>query len=174
MGYDPLGDLLLLGLVHLVSFGHLMDHVDATRSGSLILACAQNGSSCQLLFAAAVLIIGAKWPIDGGLNPCRLLMDITVTHFGDVVEHVAPIALENVEVGPNFPVDFPPRNPVGFSNKSYKLLEIPGLVNNVLRPDLAVRVDVGLGFGAVENLPLRHGEKLVAVSTLVEIVRLFL
>ena len=52
-------------------------------------------------------------------------MHLAVAELRDVVEQVAPFALEHVEVGPDFPVDLPPRDSICFSDKSDKFLEIP-------------------------------------------------
>ena len=76
-------------------------------------------------------------------------MDFAVAEFGDVIKEVASLALEDVEIGPDFPVDFAPRNSISFSDKGDELLEIPRLVHNMLGPNLSVTIDVGLRLGAV-------------------------
>ena len=43
----------------------------------------------------------------------------------------------------------------------------------MLGTDLSIAVDVGLGLRAVQNLALAHREQLVAVRTLVQVVRFF-
>jgi hypothetical protein len=75
-----------------------------------------------------------------------------------MIEHVASSTFENVEIRPYFPIDFPPRNPISFSDKSYKLFEIPRLVNDMLRPYLAIGIDIGLSLCAMEYFSLTHGE----------------
>ena len=99
-------------------------------------------------------------------------MHLAVAELGDVVEEVAAFALENVEVGPDLPVDLAPRDSISFSNERDELLEIPRLVDDVLGSDLSVTIDVGLRLGAVQHSPLAHGEQFVAVGTLVEVVAL--
>ena len=74
---------------------------------------------------------------------------MAISHFRDVVEAVTPLALEDVEIGPYFPVYFAPRNSISFPDKGYKLLEIPRLIYNVLGSNLSVTIDVGLRLGAV-------------------------
>ena len=59
-----------------------------------------------------------------------------------MIEHVAALTLEDVEVRPDLPVDLSPRYPVSFSDKGHKLLEVPRPVNDVLGSYLAVMVDV--------------------------------
>lgn len=99
-------------------------------------------------------------------------MHLAVAELGDVVEEVAAFALENVEVGPDLPVDLAPRDSISFSNERDELLEIPRLVDDVLGSDLSVTIDVGLRLGAVQHSPLAHGEQFVAVCALVEVVAL--
>jgi len=89
-------------------------------------------------------------------------------------EHVAPVALKDVKVGPHLPIDLAPRDSVGFPDKGHKLLEVPRLVDDMLGSDLSVTVDIGLGLGAVEHLSLAHGEQFAAVGTLIEVVALLL
>ena len=99
-------------------------------------------------------------------------MHLAVPELGDVVEEVAPFALEDVEVGPDFPVNLAPRNSISFSYESDEFLEIPRLVDDVLGSDLSVTIDVGLRLCAVQHSPLAHGEQFVAVCALVEVVAL--
>lgn len=101
-------------------------------------------------------------------------MNVAVAHFCDVIVDVAPLTFENIEIAPYFPVYFTPGDSISFSHKSYKLLEIPRSINNVSGFALSITINVGLCFPAMENCPLIHREKLVAVSALVEIVSLFL
>lgn len=76
-------------------------------------------------------------------------MHITVTHFSNVIEAIAPVTFETVKVRPHFPVDFPPRNSVSFSNESYELFEIPRLVDHVFRSNLSIGIYIGLSLSAV-------------------------
>ena len=100
-------------------------------------------------------------------------MHLAVTHLRDVVELAAAVALEHVQVRPDLPVDFTPRDAIGFAHKRDELLKVPRLVDDMLGADLPVAIDVGLGFRAVQNLALAHREQLVAVCTLVQVVGFF-
>jgi hypothetical protein len=91
-----------------------------------------------------------------------------------MIEDVAAIALKDIKVRPHFPVYFSPRDPVGFSYKGHKLLEVPGTVDNMLGSNLTVIIDISFGFVAVKHLALPHSKQLVAVGALVEVVVLFL
>ena len=90
-----------------------------------------------------------------------------------MIEHVASTTFENIKIRPNLPIDFPPRNSVSFSDKSYKLFKIPRFINNMLGPYLSIRIDIGLSFSTVQDLPLTHSEEFVAMSTFVKVVGLF-
>lgn len=95
-----------------------------------------------LLFAAGVLVVGTKRAVERHLNFWLLLVDMAVAHFRDVVKHIAPITFENVQVGPDLPVNFSPRYSVCLSHKSDELLQVPGSVNTMFRTYLAVTVNV--------------------------------
>lgn len=99
-------------------------------------------------------------------------MHFAVSKLRDVVEQVASLTLEDVEVGPDLPVDLTPRDSISFSHERDKFLEIPRLIHHMLRSDLSVTVDVGLRLGAVKHPPLAHGEQFAAVCALVEVVAL--
>ena len=101
-------------------------------------------------------------------------MDVTVAHLADVVEDIALITFEDIEVRPDLPVNLSPGDSVSFSYKGHKLLKIPSSVHNMLSSDLAVTVYESFGLGALENLSLAVSEQLVAISTLVQVVVLFL
>lgn len=76
-------------------------------------------------------------------------MHLAVPKFRNMIKQIASLALEDVEIGPYFPVYFAPRNSISFPDKGYKLLEIPRLIYNVLGSNLSVTIDVGLRLGAV-------------------------
>ena len=99
---------------------------------------------------------------------------MTITHLRDVVERVAPFASEYLEIGPHFPVDLPPGDPVGFPDKGDKLLEVPRSINYMFSPNLSVIIDIGFTLGAMKHFSLTHGEQLVAEGTLVQVVALLL
>jgi hypothetical protein len=101
-------------------------------------------------------------------------MDVAIAHLGDVIENVAPLAPEDLKIGPNFPVDFSPGDPVGLSYEGDKLLEIPRPVNDMLGSNLSVIINIRLSLRAVEHLSLAHREQFIAESALVEVVTLFL
>jgi len=92
---------------------------------------------------------------------------VTVAHFRNVVEDVAPVALEDVQVRPHFPVNLSPRDSVGFSHERHEFLEVPRSVHDVLSSDLTVEVNVRLCLAAVQHFPLAHGEQFVAICALV-------
>jgi len=79
-----------------------------------------------------------------------------------------------MKVGPHLPVDFLPRNAVSLSDESYKFLEVPVSVDDVLGAMLTVRVDKARALAAAEDLALLLREEFVAVSALVEVVLVFL
>jgi len=79
-----------------------------------------------------------------------------------------------MKVGPHLPVDFLPRNAVSLSDESYKFLEVPVAVDDVLGAMLTVRVDKARALAAAEDLALLLREEFVAVSALVEVVLVFL
>ena len=143
MRYDSFSYLLLLGWVQLISFRDLVNHIDAAVY--IIMLIVYNGSDTNFLFTAGILVLTAERTIDTGFGLGLLVMHVTVAHLGDVVEQGASVALENVEVRPDFPIDFSPGDSISLPNESYKLFKVPGLVDYVLGSDLAITVDVALG-----------------------------
>jgi len=81
-------------------------------------------------------------------------MKATVTHFSDWVVVLAAIATDQIEVGPDFPIYFLPRDAVGLSDEGYELLKVPVAVNDVLSPHLAVRINQLAASPAAEHLSL--------------------
>ena len=81
-------------------------------------------------------------------------MEATVTHFSDWVVVLTAIATDQIEVGPDFPIYFLPRDAIGFSNEGYELLKVPVAVNDVLSPHLAVRINQLATSPAAEHLAL--------------------
>lgn len=67
---------------------------------------------------------------------------MAVSHLRYVVVDVTLFTVENEQIRPNFPVDFSPRDPVCFSYEGYKLLEVPGAINDMLGPNLAVMINI--------------------------------
>ena len=168
---DALRDLLLLCRVELISLGQLVNHVNAPI-GLLISRRIQDLSDIYLLLTAGVAVLTTHGAVDARFGLGSLAVHVTVSHLGDMVEQGAPVALENVQVRPDFPVDFPPGDSIGLSNEGYELLEVPRLVDHMLGSDLAIAVYVAFCLRAVKHLSLTHGEELVAVSALVEVVLL--
>jgi hypothetical protein len=134
----------------------------------------EDGGGANFLLAARVLVAGAERTSEAGLDPSRLLMHVTITHFSDMVENAAAVALEDVQIRPDLPIYLAPRNSISFSYERDKLLQVPALVDDVLRANLTVAVDVALGLGTVHDLALAHSEQFVAVSALVQVVGLLL
>ena len=92
---------------------------------------------------------------------------MAIAHLRDVVEGVTPLASEHLEIGPHFPVDLPPGDPVGFPDEGDELLEVPGSIHYMFSPNLSVIIDIGFTLGAQKNFSLTHGEQLVAERALV-------
>jgi len=97
-----------------------------------------------------------------------------VAHLRDWVVLLTAVAADEVQVGPNLPVDLLPADSEGFSHVSDKLLQIPVPVNHVFGAHLAVGIDRLLAVVAGENLPLLLRKKFVAVGTFVKVILLFL
>ena len=91
---------------------------------------------------------------------------MTEAHLCDWEVILASVALDQVEVGPDLPIDFLPRNSISFSDESYKFLEVPIPVDHMLGPHLAVGVNEGGALATREHLPLLLGEQFVAVGAL--------
>lgn len=85
-------------------------------------------------------------------------MYMAIPHLRNMVKDVTPITLENVEIWPDLPVDLSPGDAVGLSDESHELLQVPSSIDDMLCSYLAVIVDIGLGFAAVEHLALTHGK----------------
>lgn len=85
-------------------------------------------------------------------------MHMAIAHLRDMVKVVAPFTSEYLQVGPNLPVDFSPRNSISFPNKSYEFLEIPGSIHYMLSSNLSVIIDIGFSLGAVKHFSLAHRE----------------
>lgn len=89
------------------------------------------------------------------------------THLRNGVVLLTATAVDQIQVRPDLPVDFFPRNAVRFSDKSHELLQVPTFVDHVFGPNLAVRVHKGGSFAAGEDLALIFREQFVAVGALV-------
>ena len=97
-------------------------------------------------------------------------MEAAEAHLSNGVVFHATVTFDEVEVGPDLPVDLLPRNPVSLSDEGYELLQVPVLVNHVLSSHLAVGVDETGALAAAQHLALLLSEELVAVGALVEVI----
>ena len=127
-----------------------------------------------LVITARVLVGGSKWPMKVHLDFGCNRMVPTVAHLCNRVVLMASIALDKMQVRPNFPVDLLPGNTVRLSNVSYEFLKIPRLIDHMLGSHLTVGIDEGSTLPAAQNFPLLLCEELVAVGTLVEVIFVFL
>lgn len=103
-----------------------------------------------------------------------LFVNMTVSHLGYMIENVTSVTLKDVKVRPNFPINLSPRNTIGFSHKSHKLLKVPISINNMFCSYLTISIDIAVSLTAVENFPLAHRKQFIAVSALIQIVPFFL
>lgn len=83
-------------------------------------------------------------------------------------------AAEDCEIGPDLPVDLLPRDPVCLSNEGNELLEIPVLVNGMMRSEPALSIYHDLALRARQYLPLIACEQAEAVGASVEVVLVLL
>lgn len=97
----------------------------------------------------------------------------TITHLSNWVIFLAPVTSNQIEVGPDLPIDFFPADPVGFSYKSYELLKIPIPVNNVFRSHLTVRINTLESVTTSKNFSLLFSEKLGTVCTFMQLILIF-
>lgn len=172
MRYDPISNLFLLAVVKLICFGHLVNH--GLAATLLLIDLVDNRRYIYFFVAAREGVVRTKGSSERHLHLGRRLMDFAVAELGDVVEDIATLTLKDIQIGPDLPVYFAPRDPVSLPDKGDKLLEVPRLVDHVLGPNLTVTIDIGLCLRAVQHLPLAHRKQLVAVSALVEVVSLLL
>jgi hypothetical protein len=67
---------------------------------------------------------------------------MAITHFGDMIERIAPFASKHLEIAPDFPVDLPPGYPIGLPDECDELLEVPRSIDYMLGPNLSVIIDI--------------------------------
>ena len=170
MGDDSINDLLLLSLVDIVDVARFMK---LCLAPAVALVPLQHLVHADVLLAAGVFILATE---RGGthLDLGSLLVEAAVAHLGDGVVLHAAVALEQVQIRPDLPVDFFPTDTVSFTNKRHKFLQVPVAIDYVLRSHLAVRVDEAGALAAAQHLALLFGEQLVAVSTLVQVILVLL
>ena len=65
----------------------------------------------------------------------------TITHLCNWVVLLTTVTLDEVEVGPDFPVDLLPANSESFTDKSYELLKVPVPIDDMLGSHLTVSVN---------------------------------
>ena len=92
------------------------------------------------LITAGVLVLRAQRR-RGHLDLGRRLMETAEAHLSDRVVLHATVTFDEVQIGPDLPVDLLPGNAVGLSDEGYELLKIPILIDHMLGSHLAVRVD---------------------------------
>lgn len=170
MAYDALNDLLLLvrvnrknvacavqlGLTATYSFASVKNLVDIRGFPTALILVDSSSSSAACFDLWWFRVVPA------------------VTHLGNGIVLLTTVAADKVEVGPDLPVDFLPADSESFSDKSNELLKVPIPVDDVLGAHLSVSIDALLTVGASQYLSLLLGKEFVAVSTLVQVVLLFL
>ena len=154
MRYDTVNDLFLFVLGHVENVSGL---VELCLAAVFALLALQDLINADALIAARVLILGPI-RVRRHLDLRRLLMEPTEAHLCDRIVLHATVTFDEVEVGPYLPVDFFPRDAVGFSHESHKLLQVPVLVDHVLGTALSVVVNKASSLAAGEYLALLLGE----------------
>lgn len=170
VGNYAVNDFLLFELVDVVD---VLGFMQLSLTAMVALLALQDLVNAHGFIAAAVLVLGAK-RIGRHLDLGSGFVESALAHLGDRVILHATVTFDEVQIRPNLPVDFFPGDAVCFSDKGNELLKVPILVNYVLGSHLAVGINETGALAAAQHLALLFGEKLVAVSTLVEVVFLFL
>lgn len=170
MGNYAVNDLLLFELVDVVD---VLRFMQLGLTAMVALYALQDLVNAHSFIAAAVLVLRAKW-IGRHLDLGCGLVEAALAHLGNGVVLHATVTFDEVKIRPDFPIDFFPRDAVCFSDKGNELLKIPILVNYMLGSHLAVGINETGALATAKHLALLFGEELVAVSTLVEVVLLFL
>ena len=171
MGYDAVNNFFLFVFWDIIYVPGL---VQLRLTTTIALGPIQNHVDIDLIATAREFVSGSEGPMQVHFDFGRGLMVPAGTHFRNGVILVASVTLQEVKIGPDLPVDFSPGNSISFPDEGNELLEVPGPIDDMLGPNLSVIIDVGFALGAVEHLPLAHGEQLVAESALVEVVPLLL
>lgn len=84
------------------------------------------------------------------------------------------IAFEKVKIRPDLPVDFLPRDSIGFTHIGNELFQIPFFIHHMLCSMLPVIINEKLSLRTAEILALRFCKKSQTVSTFVKIVLILL
>jgi len=127
----------------------------------------QNWCYVNFLATAWVRIVWSNWSMKRHFYFWWNFVDVAVAHLCNVIMNVASLALEDVQIWPNFPIYFSPWYSISFSNKSYEFLEIPSSINNMGGLALTIAIDVWLCFSAMKNSPLLHCKQLVTKCTFI-------
>lgn len=163
-----------LFLLHLGDVVERCGFVQLVHAPAVSLGSVEHLVYVSLLAAAGVLVARSEGSKKIHLDLWRGLVLLANTHLSDGVELLAAIALDQVEVRPDLPVDLLPRNTIGLPDEGYEFFQIPVAVDHVFRPHLAVAVDEIRALAACKYLSLLLGKKLVAVGALVQVVLLLL
>ena len=68
-------------------------------------------------------------------------METTIAHLRNRIEFHATLALDQVQIGPDLPIDLFPTNSVSFTHECDKLFQVPILIDHMLGSHLAIAVD---------------------------------
>jgi hypothetical protein len=137
VSYNTINDLFLFVLGHIVDVPSL---VQLSLTAIVTFLSIENLVNAHCLIAAGVLVLRAQ-RLYSHLDLGWLFMEATEAHLSYWVEFHTTFTFDQVEVGPDLPVDFLPRYTVGLSDKSYELLKIPVFIDHVLCSHLTVRIN---------------------------------
>lgn len=73
-------------------------------------------------------------------------MESTIAHLCHVEELSTRTAVKYIEIGPDLPIDFFPRNSIGFPHISYEFFKVPFFVNDMFGSDLSIEINKRLAF----------------------------
>lgn len=83
---------------------------------------------------------------------------MAVAKLRNVIVALASFTFEDVKIGPNLPIDFSPGDSVSLPDEGDEFLQVPSSVNHMFGSNLAVVINVGFTFWAVQDLALAHTE----------------
>ena len=118
MRNDPINNLLLLALWHVVDVTSLMQ---LGLTSIVTFLAVEKLIYTDGFLTARILVLRAKRR-RRHLDLCRLLMEATVAHFSYWIVLCAPLTLNEVQVGPDLPIDLFPTDSVGFTDEGDELL----------------------------------------------------
>ena len=106
------------------------------------LAAIQNFIDVLRLATTLVFVeAGATTHTTSNFNFGGLWMKTTVAHLCNRVVLLATVTLDEVQVGPNLPVDLLPANPESLTDESHEFLKVPVAIDDMLSTHLAVSID---------------------------------